>query len=349
MKSLFDFHEPDFFKLENILNKRYSTRNMSDEQFEKILPTIAQELEKTSFYFSYTDQEMMSDWKKLCNWTTRENNINSTSRLGMKLSEHFCPNFYDIKNANGISYKSLWTATNLEKVLRWNRKSHSTPYLSEIKRGIYFNFGLVKNTMYRPQMSKMICDHYNAKSVLDPCAGWGGRMLGAVASGAHYYAFEPNTTTYNNLKKIIDFLEISDKVTIICDDALNMKNYDIPKVDLVITSPPYYDLEVYANESTQSITNHTTYESWAEDFLKGIVNLCIDHLNDTGISCWNVGKVSNKDMSTDIQTYHADRLFHKINEFSVVSSKRQMIKKKNNDKSSDLTIVYKKDILIKTP
>ena len=49
--------------------------------------------------------------------------------------------------------------------MRWNRKSHSTPYLSEIKRGIYFNFGLPKSTMYRPQMAKMIVTDLNGELV----------------------------------------------------------------------------------------------------------------------------------------------------------------------------------------
>ena len=186
----------------DILNKRYSTRNLSDTDFDLAVPNLAKELENTDFHYNYTDEEMLIDWKKLCSWTTSESNINSTSRLGMKLSEHFCPNFFDIENATGISYRSLWTASNLEKILRWNRKSHSTPYMSELKRGIYFCCGLTKNTMYRPQMMKLACIKYKPEIILDPCAGWGGRMLGAVSYGAHYIAFEPNTTTYNNLQKI---------------------------------------------------------------------------------------------------------------------------------------------------
>jgi tRNA G37 N-methylase Trm5 len=180
----------------------------------------------------------------------------------MKLCEHFFPNFYDIQDNRGKSFRNQWNKNNLIKILKWNRKSHSTPYLSELKRGIYFCCGMTKNTMYRPQMSKLICDHYKPKIVLDPCAGWGGRMLGAVASGAYYIAFEPNTETFNNLQKLIEFLNISDNVRIICDDAMNMLNYDLPKVDLIITSPPYFDLEVYTAEHTQSINNHNTYESW---------------------------------------------------------------------------------------
>lgn len=329
-------------QLLDILNKRHSTRNMSDADFESALPALAQELEQTSFYFSHTDDEMRKDWQKLCAWTTSENSINSTSRIGMKLSEHFCPNFYDIESASGTSYKSLWTAKNLEKILRWNRKSHSTPYLSEIKRGIYFCCGLTKNTMYRPQMMKLACIKYKPQRVLDPCAGWGGRMLGAVSYGAHYTAFEPNTTTYNNLNKIVDFLGIRDKVTLICDDARNIAKYGIPKVDLVLTSPPYFDLEVYAHENTQSIKDMPTYQDWADGFLREIIESGIDHLNEGGVSCWNVGKVKNRDMNDDVLKYHTEFGFGKAEVLSVESSKRQSNQSTSkNAKSSDNTVVYK--------
>lgn len=325
--------------IENYLNVRHSTRRLSDTDFELVLPTLAQELESVSFLPVYDDKQLLDAWKQLCNWTTSSNDINSTSRIGVKLCEHFFHNFYDIE-MKGKSFNQLWKANNLEKVLRWNRKSHSTPYLSELKRGIYFCYGLTKNTMYRPQMAKMICDRYKPKLVLDPCAGWGGRMLGTVASGAKYIAFEPNTTTYQNLTRLAKYLKIEDQVTLICDDALKLENYEIPQVDLVLTSPPYYDIEVYSKESTQSINNYNTYDDWAEHFLKTLIQLCLGKLNSNGVSCWNVGKVGNRDMNIDVERYHNQLGYRKTLEFSVVSSKRQAINKTKNEKSSDNTVVY---------
>lgn len=332
--------------LNNYLNKKNSTRNLSDADFENILPQLAVELEQESFYSQYSDSELKADWDKLCKWTTTEDGINSTSRIGMKLSEHFCPNFFDIENAKGVSYKSLWKAPNLEKILRWNRKSHTTPYISELKRGIYFCCGLTKNTMYRPQIMKLACIKYKPKRVLDPCAGWGGRMLGTVAYGAEYIAFEPNTTTYINLQKIVKFLGIEDKVTLICDDARNMKQYNIAPVDMVLTSPPYFDLEVYTHEDTQSITKTDNYRDWADGFLRDIIKLGLDHLNDDGVSCWNVGKVKKNDMNDDVFNYHTEFGYVKTDILEVKSSKRQsnQTTKTKNQKSSDATIVYRKNL-----
>lgn len=326
--------------IEDYLNVRYSLRNISDQDFETILPQLASELEHVSFITSHDDKVLKNDWKNLCAWQSSASTINSTSRIGLKLCEHFFPNFYDIE-MKGKTYRQFWTKENLEKVLRWNRKSHSTPYLSEIKRGIYFCLGLTKNTMYRPQMAKLICDTYKPKLVLDPCAGWGGRMLGTVASGAHYYAFEPNTTTYHNLLKLANFLDIENKVTLICDDALQMGKYSIPKVDLVLTSPPYYTLEVYCKEDTQSVNNYQTYEDWSKFFLKELIRICNYQLLSNGHSCWNVGRTGCWTMFDDVRSYHNEFGYRPINEFDVVSSKRQAINKTGNEKSQDTTVIYK--------
>jgi 16S rRNA G966 N2-methylase RsmD len=325
--------------IEDYLNVRYSLRNISDQDFENILPTLASELEQVSFIPKYDDGTLHKEWKKLCSWKTNATTINSTSRVGLKLCEHFFPNFYDIEMKNK-SFSTLWKAENLEKVLRWNRKSHSTPYLSELKRGIYFCLGLTKNTMYRPQMAKLICDTYKPKLVLDPCAGWGGRMLGVVASGAHYYAFEPNTQTYNNLNSLAQFLGIEKSVTLIHDDALTMSRYNIPKVDLVLTSPPYYDLEVYCKENTQSITNYNSYQNWSNGWYKQLIKICTDHINN-GYSCWNVARVGANDMSADLVNHHNLFGYKQFTQFEVVSSKRQAINKTGKDKSQDITVVFK--------
>ena len=328
--------------LQNFLNVRYSTRKLSDDEFEDAVPKLASELCAVDFRQAYTDKQLREDWRKLQDWMCYDTNINSTSRVGMKLCEHFFPNFYDIKNSKGVSFTNAWNQSNLEKILKWNRKSHSTPYLSELKRGVYFCCGLPKSTMYRPQMMKLACMRYKAKRVLDPCAGWGGRMLGAVSSGAEYVAFEPNKTTFENLNSLAKFLNIENRVRIICDGAENMDQYDLGKFDLVLTSPPYFNLEVYSDESTQSINCRDTYDVWAENFLRVIIHKAASHLVDGGVSCWNVAKVGKNDMEKDVERYHLQLNLSVKQVLTVTSSKRQSHHTANDKKSSDRTVVYQK-------
>lgn len=326
--------------IQTFLNIKNSVRNLSDVEFENILPTLASELEDVSFYYSYSDSDLLKDWNALIKWNARVDSMASTQRVGMKLCEHFFPNFFDIENKDGNSFKSLWKADKLEKVLRWNRKSHSTPYLSELRRGIYFNYKLAKSTMYRPQMAKMVVTNLGAKRVLDPCAGWGGRMLGSVAAGAEYVAFEPNTETYESLLKLIKFLGIEDKVRIIKDSALEMDKYDIGEFDLILTSPPYFDLEVYSHEDTQSIKGCDTYSMWVNNFLKPLIELSISHMKQNGWSCWNVHNVGKMKMIDDVKVIHEEYNNQKV--FSVTSSKRQTNQTVSKKKNADVTICYSK-------
>jgi len=331
--------------IQTFLNIKNSVRNLSDVEFENILPTLASELEDVSFYYSYSDSDLLKDWNALIKWNARVDSMASTQRVGMKLCEHFFPNFFDIENKDGNSFKSLWKADKLEKVLRWNRKSHSTPYLSELRRGIYFNYKLAKSTMYRPQMAKMVVTNLGAKRVLDPCAGWGGRMLGTIAAGAEYVAFEPNSETYEGLLNLSKFLGIQDKVRIIKDSALEMNKYDIGEFDLILTSPPYFDLEVYSHEDTQSIKGCDTYSIWVNNFLKPLIELSISHMKVDGWSCWNVHNVGKMKMIDNVKEIHNG--FNNQKVFSVISSKRQTNKIKSNNKNSDVTICYSNSDIIK--
>ena len=326
--------------IQTFLNIKNSVRNLSDVEFENILPILSSELEDVSFYYSYSDSDLLKDWNALIKWNARVDTMASTQRVGMKLCEHFFPNFFDIENKDGNSFKSLWKADKLEKVLRWNRKSHSTPYLSELRRGIYFNYKLAKSTMYRPQMAKMVVTNLGAKRVLDPCAGWGGRMLGVVAAGAEYVAFEPNTETYEGLLKLIKLLGIEDKVRIIKDSALEMDKYDIGEFDLILTSPPYFDLEVYSHEDTQSIKGCDTYSMWVNNFLKPLIELSISHMKQNGWSCWNVHNVGKMKMIDDVKVIHEGYNNQKV--FSVTSSKRQTNQTVSKKKNADITICYSK-------
>ena len=330
--------------ISQFLNKRFSTRNLTDSEFDGIIVKLSEELSEFDFLPKYSKTELLLDWKNLVEWNKESTTINSTSRIGMKLCEHFFPNFWNIEDSKGNSFKKLWkTPKVMEKVLRWNRKSHSTPYLSELKRGIYFCAGLCKSTMYRPQIAKSISK--GSSRVLDPCMGWGGRMLGAVSSGAHYIGFDPNTETFKYLQELSQFLGIESKVTLICDDALNMSKYDIGMVDTVMTSPPYFDLEIYSNESTQSVFGSDTYEAWNKNFLTPLIHSCVSHLSPNGKSCWNVAKVKGNDMSNSVDIAHKEIGFFESEKYSVVSSARQTNQTKTkNKKSTDSTVVYRKGL-----
>jgi hypothetical protein len=114
-------------------------------------------------------------------------------------------------------------------------------------------------------MSFMVCDIPDLR-ILDISAGWGDRLLAACALGATYMACDPNTalaepystiiSKYGNGKQIIHSIPFEDL------------KYDGPKFNCLYSSPPFYDLEIYSTEETQSSERYKTLDSWLDDFLK---------------------------------------------------------------------------------
>jgi tRNA1(Val) A37 N6-methylase TrmN6 len=198
--------------------------------------------------------------------------------------------------------------------------------------------------MYRPTLTKLICDKYDVEYVLDPCIGWGGRMLGVCANpGRKYIGFEPSTRMYDNLLKIVKFLGIEKQVTILNKGAENIPNVIKDKwIDLIITSPPYYNLEIYSDENTQSYTGQS-YKDWLNNFFKKIVNFSLDVLRDGGYSCWNVADIhSNKKYRfvKDTENIHKERGFSLLEKFGIISSKRPT-SNISSEKSLDTTYTFK--------
>lgn len=330
-----------------IINVRNSLRDMSDVDFEKFLPKFCDKLVKYGFdnfieKYNSNLQKNIIDWNNLKNKKVDKDWINSTSVVGMNIIKKNMPHIYEVSNYKGLNIKKMWDKSHLEKALRTNRKSHSTPYVTEIVRQLGFTSGTSKVTIYRPLLTKRIIESLNGKNVLDVCVGWGGRMLGsACIDGVKYTGIEPFTKTYNGLSNIKDELEL-DNVTLYNDIAENILPKLDKEYDLALTSPPYYNLELYSDESTQS-HHYGSYEEWIDKFLKPVVYGVLEKLVDNGYSCWSVKnfKTDKKyNLYDDVVKLHKDKGWKKINrEFYVGNCIRPGIDKQGKE----ITYVFVKE------
>ena len=211
--------------MDRIINRRHALTSLTDAEFEAILPQLAAELESHGVLReTYSDSEIQKDWALLLKKDTTINamTISATEVAGMKVLRKHMRHFHSVRNYKGHSVESRWTQPCLEKALRFNRAQHSTPYASEIIRSLSFANGLGKVTMYRPLMAKKVVSYLANKDgltdvrVLDVCAGWGGRMIGAKSVGikVHYTGIDPCAKTYEALRAIRDELGLTN-VTLI--------------------------------------------------------------------------------------------------------------------------------------
>lgn len=248
---------------------------------------------------TYTDAERKKDWVSLEKKVVLDANtkdvmaIDTRTRPGHKILDHFMPHFYSVKNYKGTSVRDLFNEATLEKALMQNIQMHSTPYVSEIRRMIVMTGGLGSVTKYRTVTTKAIVQYYKAQKVLDPCAGWGGRMLGSLAAGASYVGCEPDPNTAKGLKGILEDAAIPQAVRSKARILEKPAEVGLPEIadsekfDLVLTSPPYFNLELYT-AGDQSTTKYKTWEEWTEKWLKPVILGCLARLKEGGVSCWSV-------------------------------------------------------------
>lgn len=312
-------------------------KKMSKTRLSKDITT--QELMALDYRYSYSDKELLDDWKKLRKVTTFK--TGAQFKPGMKLCQHFCDNFWTIQNEKGISFADCWKdPVIMDKVRKWGLEGMSQLWLSWIRRAIFMTAGLPNSSFYRPHFSKQITLMTEKKNGLlfDPCAGWGGRMLGTAANDWNYIACDPNTETFNNLQKIISFLNLENRATIHNIPAENFDFTSLKNVDVVLTSPPYFNLEVYTKDSDQSYNKFDSYEIWSKQWLQPLVQNCLNVLNDDGISAWNVMNFKNHDLVGDVIEVHNKNGWMLVDTLGFQSPLANIRKLKNKD----VTYIFKK-------
>lgn len=171
---------------------------------------------------------------------------------------------------------------------------HNNAFYVAIQRG-YQNIQYVNE--FPPYVARDIYTQYgkregnNTLNILDPCAGWGGRMIGAASiPNTRYVACEPSTETYNGLMELGEWLKI-------LQPSFNFTIYHTPYeefetdevFDVALTSPPYYDTEHYSEEKTNSFNRYPSFDSWVDGFYKPLIINTVSHIKDGGVFILNVG------------------------------------------------------------
>jgi len=145
------------------------------------------------------------------------------------------------------------------------------------------------NTPYnfKPLVAKYIYDTYMPKNgvCLDPCSGFGGRLLGLAASSLNdkfYVGVEPESVAIENSQRMCSDLNI--KHCHIYNNCYEDFVYDLGKnINIIFTSPPYYNKELYnVKNPLQSHVRYSSYPEWRYGFLHSLIHKSYDLLEDDG-------------------------------------------------------------------
>jgi hypothetical protein len=155
---------------------------------------------------------------------------------------------------------------------------------------------------FKPTTAMYLYKKYDAKYVLDPCAGWGGRMLGAWALDINYIGFDTNLSLQEPYNQMMTLLHHRDND--LPNDTLRMRwesslDADFAGIyyDFVLTSPPYINLELYPG-----MTPFESKAKFYKEFLIPLIDKCRKYIKPGGKVCFNISPAMYRDL-TDVFKY----------------------------------------------
>lgn len=201
------------------------------------------------------------------------------------------------KNSRASCYEALKDRSFVSGLARaiLVRKKEGVKFVDQLYYALVLSINAVQYICeFPPHIARDLCrDHavnLNSK-VLDPCAGWGGRMIGSSSICNSYTAYEPSKQTYRGLLELGAFLKVfrnDFQYNVLCEpyeNSVAKKEF----YDFAITSPPYYDTELYSAENTNSLNRYKTFDKWVVGFYKPLIIKTMAQLKKKSSFILNIG------------------------------------------------------------
>ena len=153
-------------------------------------------------------------------------------------------------------------------------------------------------SIFDPVLTEIMYRWFSRKGdkIIDPFAGGSVRGIVAACLGRNYTGIdlsenqiEANKIQFKEMKE--KFNNIEGDINWINGDSLNCKELANGTYNMLMTCPPYYDLEVYSDKEND-ISNMGTYEEFLETYEKIIKNAC-EMLEDDSFAVCVVGNMRN--------------------------------------------------------
>ena len=159
-----------------------------------------------------------------------------------------------------------------------------------------YNICISAINIFRPLVAVEVYTKYKPSVILDPCAGWGGRAVGAaVCENVQYFGIDVNQSLQIPYQNMCAFLNSRCKSKSNLDPRIRMTiadavTYDYsqiePKYDMVFTSPPYYFIEKYSHNTFYN----NSKDEMDEQFYTPLFSQTYLHLLPGGCMALNVNR-----------------------------------------------------------
>lgn len=169
------------------------------------------------------------------------------------------------------------------------RSPHSLPSALELREACYET--VPECTLFKVSLAAAIYKFFLAGKireerarVLDPFAGWGDRAIGASGAGvSEYIGVDPNAALVEGHQAISEFTAKFGRTSAkfrpapfesygpdeVAEDFPDPSEKDFSSgADLVFSSPPFHDYEIYSPDATQSVSSgrNESVAEWVRDW-----------------------------------------------------------------------------------
>ena len=227
--------------------------------------------------------------------------IKPSTRIGNKFVDYFT--FLERLETEGKGGKSFF------EYFEERNKLIRKPYIkrlfdyfgknTSIYKKWYGIFNLYESSIgiFKPVLAMEIYNKFKPHTILDPTMGWGGRLVGACALNSSssseknpsgfpkkYIGIDLNKDLqkpYEEMSKKLKELGTKTEIQLMFKSALEV-DYSKLKYDMVFTSPPYYNIEIYKGTKKQS------KDEWDENFYKPLFEKTYKYLENNGHYILNV-------------------------------------------------------------
>lgn len=207
------------------------------------------------------------------------------TRIGNKATDYYFQRARSkAKLKNRKSHLDAWNnpeerRKTIEFAKRWRQTTN--PTLGDLRAAVRFRFGSINQ--FKPAVARFIYQKFKPKRVLDFTAGWGGRLLGAMSLDIDYIGIDSNRQLKEPYRRMISDFPSKSDVKMFYTRSENFDYSKLPEYDMIFTSPPYFDLEIYP-----SMKVYKDNQDFLDSFFEPVVRKAFKHLKKNGHLILNI-------------------------------------------------------------
>ena len=162
-----------------------------------------------------------------------------------------------------------------------NKKKFHENNIIDLREKLFLETRFCNN--FRVSVVLAILKTFKVKKYLDISAGWGDRLLASLLYKVKLYCgVDPNKDLHKYYNQMIDTFATNKDNFILIEDGFETAELPKTKFDLVLSSPPFFDLEKYSNYDNDSLTKYKTEKNWCDNFLMKSIIKAYNYLEKNG-------------------------------------------------------------------